>query len=78
MAEAVGYLLFEALRKPLGFFLFQLKALRKAVGNICSKALEVLEKAVGFFPYPLKALRKGIAKKVMCSINHWKCWKNLF
>ena len=40
----------EVLRKPLGFFLYPLKALRKAVEQNCSTALQVLEKAARFFP----------------------------
>ena len=72
MAEAIGYPLktftkmLEALRKLLGFFLYPLKALRKAVETI------ILFQSVGsvrksrwvFFPYLLKALRKAVGKNV--------------
>ena len=37
----------KVLEKPLGFFLYRFKALKKAVGKFSPKPLETLEKAVG-------------------------------
>ena len=54
----------EALRKPLAFFLYPLKALRKAVEKIVPKRCKRSKKPLGFFPYPLKALRKAVGKNV--------------
>ena len=49
----------KALEKPLGFFLYLLKALKKNRWEISPKPLETLEKAVGFFPFPVERAEKS-------------------
>ena len=49
----------EALRKPLAFFLYPLKALRKAVEKIVPKRCKRSKKPLGFFPLPVEGLEKS-------------------
>ena len=52
----------KALEKPLGFFLYPLKALKKAVEKFLPNRWKRWKKPLGSFPYPLKALRKAVGK----------------
>ena len=49
----------KVLEKPLGFFLYLLKTLKKAIGKFHPNRWK---KLLGFYPYPLKALRKAVGK----------------
>ena len=65
LAIPVGYpleALIKALEKPLGFFLYPLKALKKAVGKFLPTVGNVGKSRWVLFPYPLKALRKAVGK----------------
>ena len=53
----------KALEKPLGFFLYPLKTLKKAIGKFLPNRWKHCKEPLGFFfPYPLKALRKAVGK----------------
>ena len=52
----------EALRKPLGFFLHPLKALRKAVEKFVPKRWKRQKKPLGFFRLPVEGLEKSRQK----------------
>ena len=49
----------KALEKPLGFFLYQLKALKKTVGKFLPNRWKRLEKPLGFFPLPVESAEKS-------------------
>ena len=52
----------KALEKPLGFFPYLLKALKKAVGKFLPNHWKRWKKRLAFFPFPLKGLRKAVGK----------------
>ena len=52
----------KTLEKPLGFFLYPLKALKNLFGNFSQTVGNVGKSRWAFFPYPLKALRKAVGK----------------
>ena len=45
----------KVLEKPLDFFLYPLKALKKAVGKFLPNRLKRWKKPLGFFPLPVES-----------------------
>ena len=52
----------KALEKPLAFFLYPLKALKKPLGNYSQTVGNVGKSRWVFSSYPLKALRIAVGK----------------
>ena len=49
----------KALEKPLGFFLYPLKALKKAVGKFLPNRWKRWKKPLGSFPLPVESAEKS-------------------
>ena len=49
----------KALEKPLGFFLYPLKALKKAVGESLPNRWKSWKRPLGFFPLPVESAEKS-------------------
>ena len=69
----------KALEKPLGFFLYPLKALKKTVGKFLPNHWKRCKKLLGFFPLPVESaeesrwenssyLKRGL-QQVKCDLN---------
>ena len=49
----------KALEKPLGFFLYPLKTLKKAIGKFLPNRWKRWKKPLGFFPLPVESAEKS-------------------
>ena len=49
----------KALEKPLAFFLYPLKALKKALGKFLPNRWKRLKKLLGYFPLPVESAEKS-------------------
>mgnify|MGYP000247117267 CR=1 FL=1 len=49
----------KALKKPLGFFLYPLKALKRAVGKFLPNRWKRWKKPLGSFPLPVESAEKS-------------------